>query len=161
MSTRAFAVLAALAAVAVALVVALPASAAGNAGSTQVSTFDPTGAVFTCPGTNYTVLGGKLHFVFHDTIAANGSEHITGTNTPMGVTLSDGTTSTVYRFAGAEWFGGSFNAATGMFVMTSTDHFNILGPSGGVVGRVSGVAHASSGGANFTFTFGACQEPQD
>jgi hypothetical protein len=161
MRVKAIAVLAALAAVAVALVVALPASAAGNAGSTQIGTFDPTGAVFTCPGTNYTVLGGTLRFVFHDSFAANGSEHLTGTNTPMGVTLSDGSTSNVYRLAGAEWFGGSFNAATGQFVMTSTDHFNIVGPSGGVVGRVSGVAHASSGGANFTFTFGACQEPQN
>jgi hypothetical protein len=44
---------------------------------------------------------------------------------------------------------------------TSTDHFNILGSSGGAVGRVSAVAHASSGGTNFTITFGDCQEPQD
>ncbi len=161
MRVKAIAVLAALAAVAVALVVALPANAAGNAGSTQIGTFDPTGAVFTCPGTDYTVLGGTLRFVFHDSFSANGSEHVTGTNTPIGVTLSDGTTSTVYRLAGAEWFGGSFNAATGQFVTTSTDHFNILGPSGGAVGRVSAVAHASSGGTNFTFTFGDCQEPQD
>jgi hypothetical protein len=161
MKVKAIAVLAALAAVAAALVVALPASAAGNAGTTQVSNFDPTGAVFTCPGTSYTVLGGTLHSVLHDSIAANGSEHLTGTSTPIGVTLSDGTTNTVYRLAGAEWFGGSFNAATGMFVMTSTDHFNILGPSGAAVGRVSGVAHASAGGSNFTFTFGDCQEPQN
>jgi hypothetical protein len=161
MRTKAIGAVAALAAVAAALVVALPANAAGNAGSTQITTFDPTGAVFTCPDTNYTVLGGTLRFVFHDSFAANGSEHITGTNTPMGVTLTDGTTNTVYHLAGAEWFGGSFNASTGMFVMTSTDHFNILGPSGGPVGRVSGVAHASSGGANFTFTFGDCQEPQN
>jgi hypothetical protein len=48
-----------------------------------------------------------------------------------------------------------------MFEMTSTDFFNTLGPSGGVVAKVAGVAHASSGGANFTYTFGACQEPQD
>jgi hypothetical protein len=161
MRVNATAALATLAAVAVALVVALPASAAGNAGSTQHSSFNPAGAVFSCPGTDYTVLGGTLRFVFHDSLAADGSEHITGTNTPIGVTLSDGTTNAVYRLAGAEWFGGSFNAATGMLVMTSTDHFNVLGPSGGVVGKVSGVAHASSGGANFTFTFGACQEPQD
>ena len=56
---RTAAILVALAAVAVALVVALPANAAGNAGTTQVTTFDPTGAVFTCPSTNYTVLNGK------------------------------------------------------------------------------------------------------
>jgi hypothetical protein len=48
-----------------------------------------------------------------------------------------------------------------MFETTSPDFFNILGPSGGVVAKVAGVAHASSGGANFTYTFGACQEPQD
>jgi hypothetical protein len=159
MRVKTIAALAALAAVAAALVVALPASAAGNAGTTQITNMDPTGAVFSCPTTDYTVLGGTLHFVFHDSVAADGSEHVTGTNTPIGVTLSDGTTNAVYHLAGAEWFGGSFNAATGMFVMTSTDHFNIVGPTGGVVGRVSGVAHASSGGANFTFTFGACQEP--
>ena len=47
MQNKAVAVLVALATVAVALVVALPANAAGNAGTTQVSTFDPTGAVFT------------------------------------------------------------------------------------------------------------------
>jgi hypothetical protein len=161
MRVKAIAVLAALAAVAVALIVALPATAAGNAGSTQVSTFDPTGAVFTCPSTNYTVLGGTVRTVFHDSFAADGSEHVTGATTPIGVTLNDGATSTVYRLAGADWFGGSFNAGTGQFVMTSTEHFNILGPSGGAVGRVSAVAHASSGGANFTFTFGACQTPQN
>jgi hypothetical protein len=54
MRVKAIAGLAALAAVAVALVVALPASAAENGGSTQIGTFDPTGAVFTCPSTNYT-----------------------------------------------------------------------------------------------------------
>ncbi len=53
------AVLAVLAAVAVTPVAALPASAADNTGTTQVTTFDPTGAVFTCPGTNYLVLGGR------------------------------------------------------------------------------------------------------
>jgi hypothetical protein len=155
------AVLAALAATAVGLFVTLPADAAGNARSTQISTMDPTGAVFTCPDTNYTVLGGTLRFVFHDSFAADGSEHMTGTNTPIGVTLSDGTTSNVYHLAGAEWFGGNFNAATGQFVFTSTDFFNIVGPSGGVVAKVAAVAHASSGGSNFSFTFGPCEEPQN
>ena len=63
MHQKAVAVLVALAAVAVALVVALPADAAGNPGTTQVSTFDPTGAVFACPGTDYTVLGGIVRSV--------------------------------------------------------------------------------------------------
>ena len=161
MRIKAIAALAAVAAVAAALVVALPANAAGNAGTTQVTTFDPTGAVFTCPSTNYTVLGGIVRSVFHDSIAANGSEHVTGTISPIGVTLTDGTTSTVYHLAGASWFGGSFNSATGQFVSTDTTHFNILGPSGGVVAKVAGVEHFSSGGSNFQFTFGACQAPQD
>ena len=112
MKYKAVAALAVLAAVAAALVVALPASAAGNAGTTQVSKFDPTGAVFTCPGTDYTVLGGSVVSVFHDSFAANGSEHVTGTIAPTGVTLTDGTTSTIYRLAGASWFGGNFSEAT-------------------------------------------------
>src|ERR1043166_362582 len=100
------AVLSALAAVAVALIVALPANAAGNAGTTQVTTFDPTGAVFTCPGTDYTVTGGTIQSIFHDSFAGNGSEHVTGTIAPIGVTLTDGTTDTVYRLPGASGFGG-------------------------------------------------------
>jgi hypothetical protein len=160
MRYKAVAVLSALAAVAIALVVALPASAAGNAGTTQVTTFDPTGAVFTCPGTNYTVLGGIVRSVFHDSIAANGSEHVTGTTTPIGVTLSDGTTSTVYRLAGASWFGGNFNAVNGKYEFSDTQFFNILGPSGGVVAKVAGVEHMGSGGSNFSFTFGQCEAPQ-
>src|ERR671926_1832361 len=114
------AILAALAAAATALVVALPATAAGSAGSTQVTTFDPTGAVFTCPGTNYTVLGGTIRSVFHDSIAANGSEHVTGTISPLGVTLTDGTTNSVYRLAGASWFGGNLNYVNGKYEFADT-----------------------------------------
>src|SRR5919198_160902 len=129
MQSKMVAILAALAAAAAALVVALPASGAGNAGTTQVTTFDPTGAVFTCPGTDYTVL--------------------------------DGTTSTVYRLAGASWFGGNFNNVNGKFEFADTEFFNILAPNGGVVAKVAGVEHMGSGGSNFSFTFGACQPPQD
>jgi len=160
MRGRAISGLATLAALVAALAVAGPASAAGNAGSTQVTTFDPTGAVFTCPGTDYTVLGGVVRSVFHDSIAPNGSEHVTGTISPVGVTLSDGTTSTVYRLAGASWFGGNFNSANGKGEFADTEFFNIIGP-GGVVARVAGIEHMGTGGSNFTFTFGACQAPQD
>jgi hypothetical protein len=83
MNHKAVAVLAALAAMAAALVLALPAGAAGNAGSTVVSSFDPTGAVFTCPGTDYTALGGTVRTVIHDSLAANGTEHVTGTTSPL------------------------------------------------------------------------------
>ncbi len=155
------ALLAALAAVAVTLVVALPANAAGNAGTTQVTTFDPTGAVFTCPGTNYTVLGGVIRSVFHDSFAANGSEHVTGTIAPTGVTLTDGTTNTVYRLSGASWFGGNFNYVNGKYELTDTQFFNIIAPGGGVVAKVAGVEHMGSGGSNFSFNFGQCEAPQD
>jgi hypothetical protein len=149
------------AAVAAALAVALPAGAAGNAGSTQVSKFDPTGAVFTCPDANYTVLGGTVVSVFHDSFAGNGSEHVTGTTAPTGVTLTDGTTSTVYTLAGASWFGGNFSEVNGKFEFTDTEFFNIIAPGGGVVAKVAGVEHMGSGGSNFSFTFGACEPPQD
>src|SRR5881394_4208770 len=142
MRTKAIAALAALAAVAVALVVALPASASGNAGTTQVTTFDPTGAVFTCPTTDYTVLGGVIRSVFHDSFGANGSEHVTGTIAPIGVTLTDGTTDTVYRLSGASWFGGNLNYVNGKYEFADTEFFNILAPSGGVVAKVAGVEHA-------------------
>jgi hypothetical protein len=158
---RKAALLGALAAVAVAMVVAIPANAAGNAGTTQVTTFDPTGAVFTCPTTNFTVLGGVVRSVFHDSFGANGSEHVTGTTSPVGVTLTDGTTNAVYRLAGASWFGGNFNVVNGKYEFTDTEFFNILGPSGGVVARVAGVEHMGSGGSNFSFNFGQCQPPQD
>jgi len=160
MQRKAVAVLAALAAVAVALMVAMPANAAGNAGSTQVSTFDPTGAVFTCPGTDYTVLGGIVRTVFHDSFATNGSEHVTGVTSPIGVTLTDGTTSTIYHLAGATWFGGNFSEVNGKFEFGNTAFFNILGPSGGVVAKVASVLHMGSGGSNFTFSFGQCEPPQ-
>ncbi|TMM30279.1 MAG: hypothetical protein E6F93_09230 [Actinobacteria bacterium] len=162
MRDKAVAVLVAFAAVAVALVVALPAGAAGNAGTTQVSTFDPTGAVFTCPGTDYTILpGGTIRSVFHDSFAANGSEHVTGTISPIGVALTDGTTNTVYRLSGASWFGGNLNYVNGKYEFADTEFFNILAPSGGVVAKVAGVEHAGSGGSNFSFTFGQCEAPQD
>src|SRR5207248_8550192 len=91
MKHRLTAVLVALAAIAVAMVVAMPAGAAGNAGSTQVTTFDPTGAVFSCSnGTSYTVTGGTIKSIFHDSIDAAGGEHVTGTISPTGVTLTDG-----------------------------------------------------------------------
>jgi hypothetical protein len=63
----------------------------------------------------------------HFSTAANGSEHVTGTIAPTGVTLTDGTTSTVYRLAGAMWFGGNINPSTGQSEFTDTGDFNILG----------------------------------
>ena len=101
MKHRPVTALGALAAVAVALAMALPAGAAGPGGGAQVTTSDPTGAVFTCPGVDYTVTGGTLRSVFRDSVAANGSEHVTGTDVPTGVTLTDGVSDAIYRLAGA------------------------------------------------------------
>ena len=84
----------------------------------------------------------------------------TGTISPIGVTLTDGTSNTVYLLAGASWFGGSFDTA-GNFVTTDTAFFNILGPSGGTVAKVAAVEHSSSGGANWSFNFGQCSTPND
>ena len=161
--TKSFkAVLVAVAAIAVALVVALPAGAAGNAGSTQVTTFDPTGATFPCTnGTTYTVTGGTVRSVFHQSSDAAGGGHVTGTISPIGVTLTDGTSNTVYRLAGASWFGGNVNNVNGKAEFGDTEFFNILAPNGGVVAKVAGVEHMGSGGSNFSFSFGACQPPQD
>ena len=159
MRSKSTAVAAVIAAVAAALVVALPAGAAGNAGTTQVTTFDPTGAVFTCPDADYTVLGGTVRSVMHDSFAANGSEYVTGTIAPTGVTLTDGTST--YKLAGASWFGGNFNVVNGKYEFSDTEFFNIVAPGGGVVDRVAGVEHMGTGGSNFSFTFGACQAPQD
>jgi hypothetical protein len=146
--------------VGLALVVALPAGAAGNAGTTQVTTFDPTGAVFTCPNANYTALGGIVRSVMHDSFAANGSEHVTGTIAPIGVTLTDGTTNTVYKLSGASWFGGNLDYVNGKYEFSDTEFFNIIGPTG-VVARVAGVEHSGTGGSNFSFSFGECQAPQN
>ena len=161
MRRKAISLLVFAAAVTLALAVALPAGAAGSAGTTQVTTFDPTGAVFTCPDTDYTVQGGIIRSVFHDSIAGNGSEHVTGTIAPIGVTLTDGTTNTVYTLAGASWFGGNFNSANGKGEFGDTQFFNIVAPGGGVVAKVAGVEHMGSGGSNFSFNFGVCEPPQD
>jgi len=151
--------LAAVAAVAAALVVALPAAAGSNPNSAQVTTFDPSGAQFTCTDATYTGVGGIVQQVMRDSFDATGAEHVTGTITPKGVTLTDGTS--LYRLAGASWFGGSFNEATGHFVFTDTGHFNIIAADGTVVGRVSTVEHSGSNGNSFSFDFGTCEAPND
>jgi len=159
MRHRTLVFLALVAAVAGALVVALPATAGSNPNSAQVTTFDPTGAQFICTNATYTVTGGIVQQVLRDSFDATGTEHVTGTITPKGVTLTDGTS--LYRLSGATWFGGSFNEASGHFVATDTGHFNIIASDGTVVGRVSTVEHAGSNGSNFSFDFGNCEAPTD
>jgi hypothetical protein len=145
------------AAIAVSLVVALPASA-GSSGA-QVTTFAPAGAQFVCTNATYTVVGGVVQQVLRDGFDATGGEHFTGTITPKGVTLTDGTS--LYRLVGVTWFGGSFNNATGHYVFTDTGHFNIIASDGTVVGHVSTVEHSGSNGSTFSFDFGNCQAPNN
>jgi hypothetical protein len=145
-----------------ALVGAVPASAGGNAGSTQVETVDPTGAVFACPGADYTVTGGELRIGLHLSFAADGSVHVRQSHLPLGVTLSDGTTDMVYRLVGANSAGGNLDIAGGDgFEFTDTTFFNILAPSRGVVARVAGVEHVNPAGGGLSFVFGDCEAPQD
>jgi hypothetical protein len=158
MRHKALGALVLVAVVAAALVAALPAIAGGSNGA-QVTTFDPTGAQFTCTGATYTAIGGSVQQVLRDSFDATGTEHFTGTVTPKGVTLTDGTST--YRLTGATWFGGTFNEATGHFVATDTGHFNIIAADGSVVGRVSTVEHAGASGSNFSFDFGNCEQPNN
>lgn len=72
---------------------------------------------------------------------------MTITRVPLGVTLSDGTTSTVYRLIEANSSGGNFRVLNGEVEFTDATFFNILAPNGGVVARVAGVQHVSPGGA--------------
>jgi hypothetical protein len=145
-----------------ALVGAVPASAGGNAGSTQVETVDPAGAVFTCPSGDYTVTGGELRIGLHLSFATDGSVHVRQSHLPLGVTLSDGTTDTVYRLVGANSAGGNIDIGGGDgFEFTDTTFFNILTPSRGVVARVAGVEHVNPAGGGFSFVFGDCEAPQD
>ena len=152
---------ASVAVVAAALAWAAPASAAGNAGSTQIETVDPTGALFTCPGTDYTVLGGELRITFHFSTAADGSVHVRQSHVPLGVTLGDGTTNAVYRLVGANSGGGNIDIAGGSFEFTDTTFFDIVAPGGGVVARVAGVEHVGPAGGGFSFVFGDCEAPQE
>jgi hypothetical protein len=130
----------------------------------QVVKLDPTGAVFTCAGgTTYTVTGGTLIFVLHESTDANGGQHVTGTNAPTGVTLlgSDGLT---YTLAGAAWFGGNLNA-NGASGFTDTEYFNIIAPGGGVVAKVSIVSHITfqpdgSVSVEFEKNRGECVAPE-
>jgi hypothetical protein len=126
---------------------ALPAQAAGGG----ITCVNGTTTV------TYTPTGGYLHQAFHDSFDATGGEHVTGTINPVGVTLTDGTTSTVYKASGALWFGG-YLRPDGSFVGTDTGFINIM--SGGrIVDRVASVDHVNFNGSGFTFNFGTCAPP--
>ena len=142
--------------------VALPASASAG----QVVKMPVAGAQFTCTdGTAFTAVSGEAVFLFHESTDAQGGDHVTGTVAPANVTLTHSSDSLLYHLGGASWFGGNTTAG-GAQNFTDTEHFQILGPSGGPVGSVSIVAHATVN-ANGTLTIsferdtGTCLPPQD
>jgi len=142
--------------------VALPASASPG----QVVKMPVAGAQFTCTdGTTFTAVSGDAVFLFHESTDASGGGHVTGTVAPSNVTLTHSSDSLLYHLGGASWFGGNTTAGSAQN-FTDTEHFQILGASGGPVGSVSIVAHATIN-ANGTLTIsferdtGTCQPPQD
>jgi hypothetical protein len=108
--------------------------------------------------------GGTATFLLHESTDASGGTHVTGTIAPKNVTLESSADGT-YRLAGASWFGGNFSAS-GSADFTDTEHFVILGSSGGVVANVQIVAHFTQN-ANGTVTVefekntGTCVPPED
>jgi hypothetical protein len=141
--------------------VALPASASPG----QVVKMPVAGAQFTCTdGTTFTAVSGDAVFLFHESTDAQGGDHVTGTVAPSNVMLTHSSDHLLYHLGGASWFGGNTTAG-GAQDFTDTEHFQILGPSGGPVGSVSIVAHATIN-ANGTLTIsferdtGTCLPPQ-
>jgi len=135
-----------------------------SAASGQVIHQDVTGAVFSCNhGSTYTVLSGEAMFLLHQSVDKAGGLHITGTIAPTQVRLDFSGDNAVYKLAGAGWFGGNATAG-GVFQDTDTEHFNILGPSGGVVDTVRATAHITVQAdgtvvTEFTFDNGTCHTP--
>ncbi len=130
----------------------------------QVVRVDVTGAVFTCADGSYTVTSGDALSLFHMSTDQNGGIHVTGTIAPRNVTLSFSGDNNTYSLAGAAWFGGNLTDAGSEF--TDTEHFHILGPSGGVVDNVSIVSHVrltASGDVvvEFEKNTGTCVPPED
>ena len=155
-----------VASLAVLLAVLLSGAQAAAASPGQVVREDVTGAVFTCnDGSYYTVLSGTATFLYHESPDAAGGFHVTGTVAPTGVRLDFSGDNNVYRLAGAAWFGGNFTAG-GAFNLTDTEHFQILGGSGGPVDTVMVTAHLTvlpdgTATADFTFDNGTCHTPED
>jgi hypothetical protein len=118
-------------------------------------TQDVTGDTLQCGDTTYTIVSGEIAIVMHEGQSASGNGNVTGTITPRNVVLQD-QDGNIYSFAGAIWFGATFNANTGGFQATSTDKFQIVSQGGGTVDSVNAVEHVSPNGKEFLFDFGTC-----
>jgi len=119
---------------------------------------DPTGFVFPCQSTSFTVQSGLIKIVENDTVAANGNTSFTVTaHTDHVVMLGeDGDT---YFERGALWFGGSFNANTGLSQFTFTGKIQIVAETGGTGGTINMTFHLSSNGTVKDLNFGDCSFP--
>ena len=132
----------------------------------QVVKVPVTGAVFTCnDGTTFTVTSGDAVAVFHESTDPQGGVHVTGTIAPSNVKLSRSSDNLTYRLAGASWFGGNTTAG-GTQVFSDTEHFRLLAPSGGAVGTVTIVSHATvlpdgTVVIEFERNTGTCTPPED
>jgi hypothetical protein len=139
-------------ALAAAVIIAGPASAAA-----QHSSFPVAGSQLFCTNTTYTATGGSIDSVFNETISANGSDHVTGTDTANHITAID-PAGNIYRVVGADWFGGTFPAGSGG-TFTDTNEFQVIAANGGVVDSVRVIEHLSPNGKTISFDFGTCAPP--
>lgn len=140
--------------------IATPALASGMT-LTSHATVPATGLPFACVGGNtLTATGGTLDMVNHANQDAQGVYHVTGTVTPHGVTLQDGS-GNVYTLSGAGWFGGKATDPAGMTMIVGgdTEHFVIRDSQGGVYAKVQMVMHVSPNGDSFVFDRGTCEPP--
>jgi polyisoprenoid-binding protein YceI len=139
-----------------------PAQAA-QAVQTVHSSFDPTGATFSCLSGDLTVVSGTVNEIDHFNTDNLGRVHVTGTITVHDVTLTD-EQGNLYRLSGAAWFGATLpdmSDTAEPIVATDTEHFVIRSASGGAFAKVQVVSHISPNGDTFTFDMGSCSPPED
>jgi hypothetical protein len=118
------------------------------------------GDVITCDdGLVLTAVSGYFAVTTREGTSASGNMMITGTGVPHGVVLVDEDGNT-YRAAGAIWFGGAFNAQTGGFTFTDTEHVMFLG-SNGLVGSIRTTTHVSPNGREVSVDMGSCTAPEE
>jgi hypothetical protein len=122
----------------------------------QHSSFPVAGAQISCTQTTYTLTGGSVDSVLNVTASADGSLHVTGTDTANHITAVDPSGNT-YSLVGADWFGGTLTAQGGTF--TDTNEFQIIAASGGLADSVRVIDHVSPNGQTISFDFGTCAPP--